>query len=97
VLFSTLRAAYSLTEKPPLSPANAKKICALPVCEVVRGVGQSAAGSSPATTSAPRQLSGRTDERPAEDVFALAGLLTDQHDPGARRAFAEDCLRRRLP
>jgi hypothetical protein len=34
----------------------------------------------------------RSHERPAEDVFLVAGLLTDEHQPGAPGPFAEDHL-----
>jgi hypothetical protein len=39
----------------------------------------------------------RSDERLAGEVFLVAGLLADQHDPGLLRAFAEHGLRRAFP
>ena len=42
-------------------------------------------------------LPGGSDERFAGEVFLVAGLLTDKHDAGPLRAFAEHGLGRIFP
>ena len=42
------------------------------------------------------QLPGRADERMTGQVFLIAGLLADEHQPRARRALAEHRLRAEL-
>ena len=41
-------------------------------------------------------FSGRADERFADNVFIIAGLLAHKHDRRSLRTFAEDRLRRVL-
>jgi hypothetical protein len=43
------------------------------------------------------QLAGRTDERLADPVLLIAGLLADEHDPGGLRPLTEHGLGGRLP
>src|SRR5262245_42546676 len=43
------------------------------------------------------QLAGRADKRPADSILLIAGLLTDEHESGLPRPFAEDRLRAALP
>ncbi len=40
------------------------------------------------------QFAGAADERPAADVFLVAGRLADEHDAALRIAVGEDQLRR---
>jgi hypothetical protein len=44
-----------------------------------------------------QQLTGRTDERLAREVFLIAGLLADQHHARIRRTLAEHGLGAALP
>ena len=66
------------------------------VLEVLDGIGQVQAFERPAEFSqrAAQQHARRADERAARQVFAVAGLLADQHQRGTGRAFAPHRLRR---
>jgi len=44
-----------------------------------------------------KELSGRTDERFARQVFIVTGLLAYEHEPGFLRAFTEDRLGAAFP
>src|SRR5579872_2164593 len=68
------------------------------ILEVFYGVREidSALGNPRFAEERAQELSGRTDECPTLFIFVVARLLPDEHDSRARRAIAENRLRRRF-